>query len=71
MQFNRTTLYTLDPINGNTLEERVVFGVVGGNDDLVTSYTYNAQGLVTSMTDPRGIVTEYEYDAICQLAIRN
>lgn len=68
---NRTTLSIVDPTNGNTLEERVVFGAVGGNDDLVTTYTYNFLGLVTSMTDPEGRRTEYDYDAICQLiAIR-
>ncbi len=63
----RTTLYTIDPFNGNRLEERKVFGTIGGNDDLVISYTYNSLGLLTSMVDAEGRRTEYEYDVSCQL----
>ncbi len=34
------------------------------DDVLVTSYSYNAAGLVQDVTDPMGIVTRTEYDAL-------
>ena len=35
----------------------------GGRNNLVTTYTYDAHGLVTQEVDPAGRVTDYVYDA--------
>ena len=62
------TLYTVDSVTGLTTEERQVVGEAdsasnGETDDVVTLYTYNASGLVTSQTDALGCTTVYTYDA--------
>ncbi|MEZ6136991.1 MAG: FG-GAP-like repeat-containing protein [Pirellulaceae bacterium] len=67
-EMGRATLYDIDPSNGNRLSSRQVVGDLdspenGETDDLVTSYTYTAAGLVESMTDPLGRRTEYVYTA--------
>ena len=61
-ELGRLTLNDLDPNNGNILSTTRVVGEVGGDDDLVTSYTYTDAGLVDTMTDPLGRVMDYEYD---------
>jgi len=63
----RATVYSIDTITGNRREKRVVIGGLGGDDDLVTTYTYTPEGLLATMTDPLGRVTRYDYDAGCRL----
>src|SRR5207237_9116698 len=57
-------LYKVDPNTGDRLKKTVVIGELGGNDDLVTQYTYLANGLLDIQTDPLGRVTDYDYDAL-------
>ncbi len=59
----RQTLYDIDPVSGNLRKATRVVGAVGGADDIVTLYTYTQQGLVDTMSDPLGRVTDYDYDA--------
>lgn len=56
------TMRTLDA-NGNVLTETQVVGSPGGSDDIVTTFTYLANGLVDIVTDPLGRVTDFDYDA--------
>ncbi|WP_299971467.1 RHS repeat-associated core domain-containing protein [uncultured Roseobacter sp.] len=62
-ELGRQTLYEVDIENGNTLSIVEVIGEVGGGDDLVTSFTYTVDGLIDTMTDPLGRVTDYDYSA--------
>ncbi|MCA9135403.1 MAG: DUF4595 domain-containing protein [Planctomycetales bacterium] len=61
------TIYEIDPANGNTLTSLQVIGLPdsesGEDDDLVTSFTYTALGLLDTIIDPLGRVTDFEYDA--------
>ncbi|HEY2415095.1 MAG TPA: RHS repeat-associated core domain-containing protein [Pirellulaceae bacterium] len=66
-ELGRQTLYNIDPANGNVLSITNVVGAVGGADDVVTQYTYTPQGLIDTMTDPLGHVTDYDYDALGRL----
>ncbi|MFO0819074.1 MAG: RHS repeat-associated core domain-containing protein [Pirellulales bacterium] len=64
----RTTKYDIDPATGNTTTSRRVVGEIdtienGETNDLLTSYTYTTFGLVNTVTDPLGRVTDYDYDA--------
>ena len=61
-ELGRLTLNDVDPNNGNILSTTRVVGSVGGEDDLITSYTYTDAGLVDTMTDPLGRIIDYEYD---------
>lgn len=61
------TLYAIDPANGNILTITRVVGDPGGTDDLVTQLTYTSSGLVDTITDPMGRVTDYDYDALGRL----
>ncbi|NJL52131.1 MAG: RHS repeat protein [Hydrococcus sp. SU_1_0] len=61
-ELGRLTLNDIDPNNGNLLATTRVVGQIGGDDDLTTSYTYTDAGLVDTMTDPLGRVTDYQYD---------
>ena len=62
-ELGRQTLYMLDPTNGNRLSMTHVIGAVGGDDDLVTTYTYTSDELLDTITDPLGRVTDNDYDS--------
>jgi YD repeat-containing protein len=66
-ELGRQTLYEIDPNNGNVLSTTQVVGEVGGNDDLVTQFTYTDNGLIDTITDPLGRVTDNDYDAFGRL----
>ena len=63
------TLFNIDPTNGNILSVREVVGSEDSDegpetaDDVVTGYTYTPEGLVNTVTDTLGRVTDYDYDA--------
>ena len=59
----RQIVYGIDPINGNTISVTQVIGAVGGGDDIVSTYTYTSQGLIDTITDPLGRVTDRDYNA--------
>src|SRR5712691_4108841 len=60
-----TFAYEINPpaTGGNTVrkQEPTVTLVDGTQQQIITDYTYNAYGEVTSMTDPEGNVTQYLY----------
>jgi RHS repeat-associated protein len=56
------TVYTYDA-NGNRLTETRTLTTPAGPRTLVTTYGYDANGRVTSVTDPEGGITRTEYDA--------
>jgi RHS repeat-associated protein len=56
-------LYEVDQNNGNLLSLTQVVGAVGGDDDLISKFTYTDKGLVDLITDPLGRVTDNDYDA--------
>ncbi|MEQ8848700.1 peroxidase family protein [Botrimarina sp.] len=68
-----TTLYEVDPANGNRLSMTEVVGLPdaesGETDDLVTSFTYTASGQVDTVTDPLGRVTDFDYDPYGRLVM--
>ena len=71
-ELGRVTLYEVDPSTGNRLAMREVVGDVDDavnleTNDLVTSFTYTTLGLIDTMTDPLGRVTDYDYDALGRL----
>ena len=55
---NRVTRQAVD-MNGN--------GVIDPATDLVTSFTYNKLNAKVTTTDPKGTVTQFEYDALQRL----
>jgi RHS repeat-associated protein len=59
-ELGRQKLYQIDPTNGNVLSSTIVVG--DGTHNLVTTYTYFPNGLVQTITDPRGIITAFTYD---------
>ncbi|MGB3494710.1 MAG: exosortase-dependent surface protein XDP2 [Elainellaceae cyanobacterium] len=61
-ELGHETLFEIDPNTGNTLSITEVVGDVGGDDDVVTRFTYTPQGLVDLQTDALGRVTDYDYD---------
>ena len=61
-ELGREVIYDIDPVNGNTLAITQVVGQRGGDDDVVTQFSYTPEGLVASITDPLGRVTENEYN---------
>lgn len=56
------TRIDIDPANGNARTVTRIVGAFGGADDVVTTLTYTAQGLVDTVTDPLGRVTHFDYD---------
>lgn len=71
-ELGREVLYEIDPANGDRLSMTQVMGERdsvgnGETDDLVTRYTYLANGLIDTVTDPLGHVTDYDYDALGRL----
>jgi RHS repeat-associated protein len=62
-ELGRQTIYEIDPNTGNTLAMIRVVGTLGGDDDVVTRYTYTDTGLIDTEIDPLGRVTDYDYDA--------
>lgn len=62
-ELGHQTLYQIDPNNGNLLSLTQVVGAVGGNDDIITQFTYTNNGLVDLITDPLGRITDSDYDA--------
>ncbi|MCO6455820.1 MAG: VCBS repeat-containing protein [Pirellulaceae bacterium] len=63
-ELGRTTLFEIDPDNGHLLSETRVVGELGGDDDVVTRFTYTATGQLETMTDPLGRVTQFTYDVL-------
>jgi len=65
-ELGRQTLYDIDPANGNTLSVTRVIGLPdstsGETDDITTAYTYTPEGLIDTITDPLGRVSDYDYD---------
>jgi YD repeat-containing protein len=61
-ELGRQTLHSLDS-RGNILSKTQVVGAVGDSDDLVTRMTYLSNGLVDTITDALGRVTDFDYDA--------
>ncbi|BAZ08411.1 FG-GAP repeat-containing protein [Calothrix sp. NIES-4071] len=61
-ELGRKTLYEIDPLTGNMLSITKVVGAVGGDDDVVTRYTYTSKGQIDTMTDALGRVTDYDYN---------
>ncbi len=66
-ELGRQTLFDIDPNNGNISSMTQVIGAVGGDDDLVTQFTYTNQGLADLITDPLGRITDNDYDALGRL----
>jgi RHS repeat-associated protein len=66
-ELGRQTLYEIDPDNGNVLSVTQVFGEVGGDDDIVTNFTYTTNGLIDTITDPLGRITDSDYDEFGRL----
>ncbi len=64
----RMVIYDIDSANGNTLSMTQVIGIPGGGDDIVTSFTYTSHGLIDTVTDPLGRVTDMDYNAAGLLA---
>jgi YD repeat-containing protein len=62
-----TTAYTYDNF-GNKLTETVTDTNTVPNVSRTTAWAYNAQGLVASMTTPRGHVHSYTYDSVGNLS---
>jgi RHS repeat-associated protein len=56
-------IYEVDQNNGNLLSLTQVVGAVGGDDDLISKFTYTDKGLVDLITDPLGRITDNDYDA--------
>ncbi|QUY44819.1 RHS repeat-associated core domain-containing protein [Acaryochloris marina] len=62
-ELGRLTLFDIDSNNGNVLSITQVISDIGGGDDLISQFTYTAEGLVDLQTDPLGRVTDFDYDA--------
>ena len=66
-ELGRVTLNEIDPENGNLLSVTRVVGEIGGDDDVITRYTYTESGLMDTETDPLGRITNYDYDQFDRL----
>ena len=67
-ELGRQTFYEIDPNNGNTLSMTQVIGQLdtqsNETDDIITHYTYTSSGLIDTVTDPLGRMTDYDYDGL-------
>ncbi|WP_165229541.1 peroxidase family protein [Aquisphaera insulae] len=67
----RRTILDVDPATGNTRSITAIVGLPdatsGETDDLVTRFTYTSRGLVDTVTDPLGRITDFDYDALGRL----
>ncbi|MCA9208450.1 MAG: RHS repeat protein, partial [Planctomycetales bacterium] len=65
-ELGRQTLFEIDPYNGNTLTTTRVVGELdalsGETDDVSWQYTYTTLGLIDTVIDPLGRLTDYDYD---------
>jgi RHS repeat-associated protein len=61
-ELGRQILLDLDPNTGNLLSLTQVVGEVGGNDDIITQFTYTDKGLIDTIIDPLGRLTDNDYD---------
>ncbi|MCH8148425.1 MAG: hypothetical protein IH987_10590, partial [Planctomycetes bacterium] len=63
------TVSVFDPMNRVTKSRRRMTDPAINDDaeDLITTNNYNPVGLVETITDPNGNVTEFEYDALLRL----
>ena len=66
-ELGRVTLFERDPVTGNEIAMTRVVGQVddlinGETDDVTTTRTYASEGLVDTITDPLGRVTDFDYD---------
>ena len=61
------TRYTYDHVGNKIAEDQLQSGNATGGVWAHTSYQYDANGNLTSQTDPLGIVTAYAYDAVGNL----
>ncbi|KAI9129302.1 FG-GAP-like repeat-containing protein [Acaryochloris sp. CCMEE 5410] len=61
-ELGEQTFYQIDPLTGNRLAERRVVGLAGGDDDIVTRYTYTVNGQIDTITDPLGRITDFDYN---------
>ncbi len=63
--------FAIDPSNGNVLSSTQVVGLPDSTssetDDVVTSFTYTAAGLLDTVTDPLGRMTDNDYDTFGRL----
>ncbi len=67
----KQTFFEIDPLTGNTLSATRVIGQLDSesseDNDIVTSYSYTAAGLIDLVTDPAGRVMDYDYDSFGRL----
>ncbi|NJN13091.1 MAG: RHS repeat protein [Richelia sp. RM1_1_1] len=68
-ELGRQTLFEIDSNNGNLLSTTQVIGEVGGDDDIVTQFTYTDQGLLDIITDPLSRITDYDYNELGLLSL--
>jgi large repetitive protein len=66
-ELGHQTLFEIDPTNGNTRSITRVIGDVGGDDDIVTRFTYTSQGQIDTITDALGRITDNDYNTLGRL----
>ncbi|WP_370623551.1 peroxidase family protein [cf. Phormidesmis sp. LEGE 11477] len=71
-EVGQRTLFEIDEQTGNRLSMTQVIGALdsesGETDDLITYYTYEANGLVDTTIDPLNRTTDYDYDSLGRLS---
>jgi RHS repeat-associated protein len=67
-ELGRQKIYEIDPLTGNQLSMTQVVGEIGGSDDVTTRYTYMSNGLVDTIVDPLGRITDYDYNVLGRLS---
>ena len=65
-ELDHQTLFEIDPTNGNVISITRVVGqpddTSGESDDIITFFTYTPEGLIDTVTDPLGRITNNDYD---------